>query len=485
MHTRRCRLNVPLSMFSDGGNMIKTKKSDFMTKLEELLPNTREMTDNPEVVIFDGMAIVQTLPMNSEKWTFTDMGARFQQYTLSKAREISPKVTKIHIIFDKYSINGLKTETRKYRGDCSQSGCRNVDVRGELRVPKDWKMFLSNGQNKERLIQFYSGYMAEHACTKLKAQEVLLINGGKSTPCVIVTTNGCCNQPILDTNQEEADTVMILHAKYEADKGSTCIAIHSPDTDVLVLLLHHYRYIGAAHLYMSTGRVTLHTDGRRFIPVHQLIDKLPKYQLNIMLSVFCITRIFGKGKRRAFKLLTERASNYQPLFNLGDELLLSDLQRTACTRFVISLYGGSDVQQTLHHLRCIKAKSSVHPRNIPPTADSLNLHLQRCVIQLWIWRHAITAQHDLPPFTDFGYEIDEDGLTPKTMSQPAAAPELLNDLVCRCEICSETCVCFANRQPCTVACSCTENTNTDDMMCTNVNTLESVLVKDTESSDDE
>ncbi|WAR09405.1 hypothetical protein MAR_019363 [Mya arenaria] len=217
--------------------------------------------------------------------------------------------------------------------------------------------------------------MAEHACTKLKAQEVLLINGGKSTPCVIVTTNGCCNQPILDTNQEEADTVMILHAKYEADRGSTCIAIHSPDTDVLVLLLHHYRYIGAAHLCMSTGRVTLHTD------VHQLIDKLTKDQLNILLSVYCITGCdttsgyFGKGKRRVFKLLTESASNYQPLFNLGEELLLSDLQRTACTRFVISLYGGNDVQ-TLQQLRCIKAKSSVHPRNIPPTADSLNLHLQ-------------------------------------------------------------------------------------------------------------
>ncbi|WAQ95805.1 LOW QUALITY PROTEIN: hypothetical protein MAR_028495 [Mya arenaria] len=245
--------------------------------------------------------------------------------------------------------------------------------------------------------------MAEYACTKLKAQEVVLINGGKSTPCVIVTTNGCCNQPILDTNKEEADTVMILHAKYEADRGSTCIAIHSPDTDVLVLLLHHYRYIGAAHLCMSTGRVTLHTDGRRFIPVHQLIDKLTKDQLNII-CLYCITGcdttsgFFGKGKRRAFKLLTERASNYQPLFNLGEELLLSGLQRTACTRFVISLYGGNDVQ-TLHQLRCIEAKSS-----------------------LWIWRHATTAQYDLPPFTYFGYEIDGDGLTPKMMSQPAAAP---------------------------------------------------------------
>ncbi|WAR29752.1 hypothetical protein MAR_003320, partial [Mya arenaria] len=343
-----------------------------------------------------------------------------------------------------------KTVTRKYRGDCSS--CRIVDVRGELKVSKDWKMFLSNGQNKERLIQFYSGYMAEHACTKLKPQEVLLINGGKSTPCVIVTTNGCCNQPILDTNQEEADTVMILHAKYEADRGSTCIAIHSPDTDALVLLLHHYRYIGAAHLCMSTGRVTLHTDGRRFIPVHQLINKLTKDQLNILLSVYCITGcdttsgFFGKGKRR---------NNCFPTFKEQHALGLLSV----CT-------GETTCKLFIHQLRCIKAKSSVHPRNIPPTADSLNLHLQRCVIQLWIWRHATTAQHDLPPFTYFGYEIDGDGLTPKMMSQPAAAPELLNDLVCECEICSETCVCFANRQPCTVACSCTRNTNTDEMMCT-------------------
>ncbi|WAQ95823.1 hypothetical protein MAR_028513, partial [Mya arenaria] len=266
--------------------------------------------------------------------------------------------------------------------------------------------------------------MAEYACTKLKAQEVLLINGGKSTPCVIVTTNGCCNQPILDTNKEEADTVMILHAKYEADRGSTCIAIHSPDTDVLVLLLHHYRYIGAAHLCMSTGRVTLHTDGRRFIPVHQLIDKLTKDQLNI---ICC---------HQTTNLSSTWAKNYCfPAFKEQHALVCTG--ETTCKLF--TSYDAS------------KPSLLFIPGTFPQP------------LTLWIWRHATTAQYDLPPFTYFGYEIDGDGLTPKMMSQPAAAPELLNDLVCGCEISSETCVCFANRQPCTVACSCTGNTKTNEM----------------------
>jgi hypothetical protein len=58
---------VPMSMFTDDGKMIKTRKSDFMKKLEELLPESQTMTIDPEVVIFDGMALVQILPVSSEK----------------------------------------------------------------------------------------------------------------------------------------------------------------------------------------------------------------------------------------------------------------------------------------------------------------------------------------------------------------------------------------------------------------------------------
>ena len=41
------------------------------------------------------------------------------------------------------------------------------------------------------------------------------------------------------------------------------------------------------------------------------------------------------------------------------------------------------------------------------------------------------------------------------MSQPEAALELMNDLVCTCEgTCHYGCVCLNHIQPCTAACSC-------------------------------
>lgn len=66
------------------------------------------------------------------------------------------------------------------------------------------------------------------------------------------------------------------------------------------------------------------------------------------------------------------------------------------------------------------------------------------------------------------------------MTQPVAAPELLNDIVCDCEdVCDETCTCSCSRQPCTIACSCKAAVPTDEdddaSMCTNVHTILSAM----------
>ncbi|XP_052278058.1 uncharacterized protein LOC127876693 [Dreissena polymorpha] len=83
---------VPMSMFTDDGKMIKTRKSDFMKKLEELLPESQTMTSDPLVVIFDGMALVQILPAPSELANFKSMASAFHSYALRKARESSSHV---------------------------------------------------------------------------------------------------------------------------------------------------------------------------------------------------------------------------------------------------------------------------------------------------------------------------------------------------------------------------------------------------------
>ena len=98
-------------------------------------------------------------------------------------------------------------------------------------------------------------------------------------------------------------------------------------------------------------------------------------------------------------MMMDNSHKYQQLNYMGLELMLTEPQKLACNKFVTDMYGGNS-RHTLHQLRCLKAKGSVKPRNLPPTENSLSLHLLRCVVQLWIWRHATTPQHLCPSLSE-------------------------------------------------------------------------------------
>ncbi|WAR29538.1 hypothetical protein MAR_003106, partial [Mya arenaria] len=348
---------VPTSLFSEDGTMLKCKKSDFMTMLEGLLPDKITHIHKADTLIFDGMALVQSLSPQSEHLTFRYMAEMFMKHVFKKASNIA-NVKTVHIVFDRYSNISLKTQTRNGRA-------------------------------------------------------------------------------------------------YAKKRGSDCIVVHSPDTDVLVLLLHHFAAIGVGKMYMSTGRTGIHTDSKRYIPIHDLFDMISEDQMNVMLSVYCLTgcdttsSFYGKGKKKAFKLLMQSSSKYQPLSDMGEDASLTPLQKSACVTFVADLYGSSGCS-TLNSIR-----------------------------SLWIWRHALIGIHHLPSPTQFGYETNPDNgtLQPVMMNQSVAAPELLNDMVCNCSLCSDDCSCFRNKQPCTGACGCGGSTSNEstDTICTNVFTLTSLI----------
>ena len=95
-------------------------------------------------------------------------------------------------------------------------------------------------------------------------------------------------------------------------------------------------------------------------------------------------------------------------------------------------------------------------KRLPPTEDNFKLHMLRVIYQLHIWRRAYVGVHELTKPVEFGYELTGDGLMAKMMTQPAAAPELLQDLVCACEhnSCNINCTCLQCNQPCTADCDC-------------------------------
>ena len=43
----------------------------------------------------------------------------------------------------------------------------------------------------------------------------------------------------LRSNQEETDTQVVLYIKYAHDKGFKSVVVHTPDSDISMILLHH------------------------------------------------------------------------------------------------------------------------------------------------------------------------------------------------------------------------------------------------------
>lgn len=147
----------------------------------------------------------------------------------------------------------------------------------------------------------------------LTDSQTIIISGGFDEKAVKVTNDCIEYTHELASNQEEADTRMMLHVKYSGNQGAKRLVLVSPDTDVLLLLLHHFFDLGVLELFFKTGRTTTYVNYTRFIPIHILVEYLTTEQRQILLSVYCLTgcdtcsALFGIGKKKVFKLMLGNA----------------------------------------------------------------------------------------------------------------------------------------------------------------------------------
>ena len=96
------------------------------------------------------------------------------------------------------------------------------------------KQLLSPVLTKRDLTVYLSKYLKDYF-EDSNGQYVLLYEN-KSVSNIV----GCSNE-LQEHNHEEADTLIILHAVDTAKLNpvSECV-VYSPDTDVFLLLIHHY-----------------------------------------------------------------------------------------------------------------------------------------------------------------------------------------------------------------------------------------------------
>lgn len=95
----------------------------------------------------------------------------------------------------------------------------------------------------------------------------------------------------LACNHMEADTRIIFHVnELQLRHTDLQIIVESPDTDVFILLLSHYKnFYSKPFIWFYTGRTDKKIDHRRFIPIHKLYEDLGPQKSSALITLHAVS----------------------------------------------------------------------------------------------------------------------------------------------------------------------------------------------------
>ena len=280
-------------------------------------------------------------------------------------------------------------------------------------------------------------------------------------------------------SQEEADSLLLLHA-LSTDKNAE-VVIASPDTDVFLLMVQMYRSL-PSDISFLTGKGNL----KRSIPVQPVYDKLGQRHAEAIIGFHALTgsdmsgRFAGRTKEWCFKAFLACDDDIlDALESLGHQDLSQDvydqLERFTCQLYKSRMYNKvNDLRWFLYSNRAAEGES------LPPTTGSLTLHIQRAHYIAMIWRKTGESHPCLPSPVNFGWEFDMSThhYAPVRCLNPPAPTSVMNLVKCGCKRgCKGKCSCQKNNIPCTEVCNCV------NFNCSNQAKPDDLVMEDTD--DDE
>lgn len=258
--------NFPLSIALADGGMAKTVKSQLL----HLLTANVESAECQEIpkggcLILDAMAIIQATKNTAEH--FGDYAKIMFDQLIALGSFYEAK--RIDFVADRYFKQSIKGSERAKRGN--STGTQLITIYNDnQRCPKQWKKVLSSGENKESLIAYLVSAWKKYPSGWFRDKKIYVTSEEHcfalySMEDAIVTS---CDVPELKSDQEEADTRMLLHAKH-ASKSNESVVVKSPDTDVFALAISVKSEI-TCHLYFDTGTQS----HRRILDINTIASQL-------------------------------------------------------------------------------------------------------------------------------------------------------------------------------------------------------------------
>ena len=286
---------VPLSLFaSDGSLLLAYDKASILHRLEKLGTTQEvqadrngatgsELSDNQvmqvplqvagtavehthvdragesssyRLIITDGMAVVNSVTKTEQMKTCQNFADVFLQIICNMAAQYD----EVRLVFYRYIKASLKEQmrTKRTKGKSTYYHVKDNTLIQNISL----KDFLSDIRTKRELTEYLADKVLHHSKSSNNRLKKLMVTSGTQTkgnvdiPCSLLTHS-----------QEEADTLLLLHALNVSSDAD--LVVSSPDTYVLVLLVYMYSSLPICTTFL-TGKGRL----KRNISVQSIYSNL-------------------------------------------------------------------------------------------------------------------------------------------------------------------------------------------------------------------
>ena len=203
-------------------------------------------------------------------------------------------------------------------------------------------------------------------------------------------------------SENDADTLIVKSDLDFAHSGYVTTVV-ADDTDILVLLLHHYRSTAMADIFLLSEAAKWQRQDIKFINVRRLVNLSGQTLVSHLLFIHawsgCDTTsaIFNQGMAAMLRKLekSEEVQGISRLFN-GNNVTQERVAEAGLKLFVLMYQGKpEDSLNLLRYARYMHlisdSVSKIKPEIFPPTERAAHFHCLRVYLQVTQWKHVMAV----------------------------------------------------------------------------------------------
>ena len=393
---------------SNEGKLRQGTKSQIL----ECLPGIPPPGKNPEtsettVTLLDMPAVIHMVKPQKASTFGEYVSIHILPFIHSQINEFS---TRIDAIWDIYSDQSLKSQTRSKRLGLAKT--RRIKASSNVSIPtgKEWQNYLKVSENKKDLFCYLSNEIVNQSTSNnyqlLSTQDEVVL----------------CNKQIdlshvSKSDHEEADSRMILHLFDAAIHGHQKAYLRTVDSDVVVLCVHHFPNLeraGMIKLWVGFGKGKSYKD----IPIHHVSNLLGPNCCMAILFFHAYTgcdltsSMYGIGKKSAWAAWEKYPDVTEVMIKLTNDPNSIDEDPTlmpVLEKWTVMMYSKTCNKVTVNEARQSMFTHNLKSlENIPPTKGALYQHIKRTIlVTAYIWHVAFRKMLETPPPGSYGWEWNE------------------------------------------------------------------------------